>query len=190
MPLPSPTTTTALKLKRRPPFTTLATRLICTTRSSRLASAGGSIFAMHISLRDLLLPLADHSRSPRSSPRSRGRLPWRHRPALSRGHGTGNRPDRTPPWSALLPGALGQQLADCGGVRHLVVGSLPRIPSTVDRLTRGSTPLPRVWPEIVIDDLRIDMRAAAENAETQTFLVCRESWRAPASAAALERRGR
>src|SRR4051794_23260020 len=33
MPSPSPTTTRAVKLKRRPPFTTLATRLIATTRS-------------------------------------------------------------------------------------------------------------------------------------------------------------
>src|SRR2546426_976379 len=32
-PLPSPTATRALKLKRRPPFTTLATRLIATTFS-------------------------------------------------------------------------------------------------------------------------------------------------------------
>src|SRR4051794_7610162 len=34
MPSPSPTTTRAVKLKRRPPFTTLATRLIATTRST------------------------------------------------------------------------------------------------------------------------------------------------------------
>src|SRR5436309_2135889 len=33
MPSPSPTTTSAVKLKRRPPLTTLATRLIATTRS-------------------------------------------------------------------------------------------------------------------------------------------------------------
>src|SRR5215469_5631463 len=33
MPLPSPTTTRAVKLKRRPPWTTLATRLMVTTRS-------------------------------------------------------------------------------------------------------------------------------------------------------------
>src|SRR4029079_8364878 len=33
-PLPSPTTTMLPKLNRRPPLTTLATRLICTTRSS------------------------------------------------------------------------------------------------------------------------------------------------------------
>src|SRR6185436_5426072 len=33
MPSPSPTITRAVKLKRRPPFTTLATRLIATTRS-------------------------------------------------------------------------------------------------------------------------------------------------------------
>src|ERR671923_2288575 len=34
LPLPSPTTTSAVKENRRPPFTTLATRLIATTRSS------------------------------------------------------------------------------------------------------------------------------------------------------------
>src|SRR5919198_1282210 len=34
LPLPSPTTTRAVKEKRRPPLTTLATRLIATTRSS------------------------------------------------------------------------------------------------------------------------------------------------------------
>src|SRR6266542_1942379 len=34
LPLPSPTATSALKLKRRPPFTTLATRLIATTFST------------------------------------------------------------------------------------------------------------------------------------------------------------
>src|SRR3954469_8495447 len=33
MPSPSPTTTSAVKLNRRPPLTTLATRLIATTRS-------------------------------------------------------------------------------------------------------------------------------------------------------------
>src|SRR3954463_5515608 len=35
MPSPSPTITRAVKLKRRPPFTTLATRLIATTRSMK-----------------------------------------------------------------------------------------------------------------------------------------------------------
>src|ERR671935_1060647 len=34
LPLPSPTTTSAVNEKRRPPLTTLATRLIATTRSS------------------------------------------------------------------------------------------------------------------------------------------------------------
>src|ERR1700748_1142046 len=34
MPSPSPTTTRAVKLKRRPPWTTFATRLIATTRST------------------------------------------------------------------------------------------------------------------------------------------------------------
>src|SRR5690349_24376746 len=36
-PAPSPTTMTALKLNRRPPLTTLATRLIWTTRSSSVS---------------------------------------------------------------------------------------------------------------------------------------------------------
>src|SRR3954470_13870554 len=44
-PAPSPTTTIALKLKRRPPLTTLATRLIWTTRSSSV-SLFGSILGM------------------------------------------------------------------------------------------------------------------------------------------------
>src|SRR5665811_2524539 len=39
-PWPSPTMTTAEKLKRRPPLTTLATRLIWTTRSSSVSLAG------------------------------------------------------------------------------------------------------------------------------------------------------
>src|SRR5690349_262184 len=46
-PAPSPTTMTALKLNRRPPLTTLATRLIWTTRSSS-ASLLGSILAMSL----------------------------------------------------------------------------------------------------------------------------------------------
>src|SRR6187551_2364667 len=47
-PLRSPTTTTALKLNRRPPLTTFATRLIWTTFSSRL-SLVGSILVMFVS---------------------------------------------------------------------------------------------------------------------------------------------
>src|SRR4051812_386654 len=39
-PAPSPTTMTALKLNRRPPLTTLATRLIWTTRSSSVSLLG------------------------------------------------------------------------------------------------------------------------------------------------------
>src|ERR671935_2545006 len=46
-PRPSPTTTTAEKLKRRPPFTTFATRLICTTRSVS-SSLFESIFAIFL----------------------------------------------------------------------------------------------------------------------------------------------
>src|SRR5581483_9447535 len=43
MPLPSPTTTRAVKLNRRPPLTTLATRLMVTTRSTyAVFSAAGA----------------------------------------------------------------------------------------------------------------------------------------------------
>src|SRR5262249_13825130 len=50
-PRPSPTTTSAVKENRRPPLTTLATRLMATTRSVR-SSALASIFASatHVSL--------------------------------------------------------------------------------------------------------------------------------------------
>src|SRR5688572_13437403 len=44
-PWPSPTTTSALKLNRRPPLTTLATRLILMTRSSNVIPVG-SIFGI------------------------------------------------------------------------------------------------------------------------------------------------
>src|ERR1700712_2762376 len=54
MPLPSPTMTSAVKLKRRPPLTTLATRLMATTRSS----------------------VADLSWAPPRPPPWRSRPPW------------------------------------------------------------------------------------------------------------------
>src|SRR4051794_4489775 len=40
LPSPSPTTTSAVKLNRRPPLTTLATRLMVTTRSSSALFSG------------------------------------------------------------------------------------------------------------------------------------------------------
>src|SRR4051794_28501261 len=42
MPSPSPTITRAVKLKRRPPLTTLDTRLIATTRSMKLLFSAGA----------------------------------------------------------------------------------------------------------------------------------------------------
>src|SRR5665647_1880101 len=42
MPLPSPTTTSAVKLKRRPPLATFATRLMATTRSTNADFSGTS----------------------------------------------------------------------------------------------------------------------------------------------------
>ena len=40
VPFPLPTTTIALKLNLRPPFTTLATRLMCTTFSFKPSESG------------------------------------------------------------------------------------------------------------------------------------------------------
>ena len=48
-PFLSPTTTNAVKRKRRPPFTTFATRLIVTTRSSN-SFVSSSLRAMYLSL--------------------------------------------------------------------------------------------------------------------------------------------
>src|SRR5262249_38262836 len=66
MPSPSPTTTSAVKLKRRPPFTTLATRLIATTRSRC------GVFSWAAPPR----PPSRRSRPPRRSPRSPRSPPW------------------------------------------------------------------------------------------------------------------
>src|SRR5215813_751367 len=52
-PFPSPATTTALKLKRRPPLTTLLTRLICTTFS--LSSSPSELIRSVITATLLLL---------------------------------------------------------------------------------------------------------------------------------------
>src|SRR6202012_5308012 len=62
MPLASPTTTSAVKLKRRPPLTTLATRLMVTTRSTyAVFSAAGAASWLRRSRRS--------RRSPPSPPR-------------------------------------------------------------------------------------------------------------------------
>src|SRR3989338_6206695 len=56
-PLPSPTTTMMLKLKRRPPLTTFATRLMCTIRSANSRSPGFILCAV---IKILVLPLLLH----------------------------------------------------------------------------------------------------------------------------------
>src|SRR5438445_1397811 len=76
-PCPSPTTTIALKLNRRPPLTTLATRLIWTTRSSS-ASLFGSILATGAP--------SDQKSGPASRAASASDLirPWYRNPARSK----------------------------------------------------------------------------------------------------------
>src|SRR5699024_1708107 len=75
MPSPSPTTTSAVKAKRRPPLTTLATRLICTTRSrnwSRLSSRPP--------LRDPRSPRSERWPRPARPPRSWRSTLWLSEP--------------------------------------------------------------------------------------------------------------
>src|SRR3954470_5442674 len=127
--MPSPTTTSAVKLKRRPPLTTLATRLIATTRS---------MYDWPLSAP----PRRSSRRSRRSPPPRRGaaisgsssrqRLPANgpseRQPALARA--VGQRRDATvvPVPRAVkhdggdpgLLGALGQQLADLARLGGLV----------------------------------------------------------------------
>src|SRR3982751_6482992 len=50
MPASSPTTTSAVNEKRRPPFTTLATRLISTTRSCRSPAGLTAVLSLAIAL--------------------------------------------------------------------------------------------------------------------------------------------
>src|SRR5262245_16854604 len=92
-PLPSPTTTRAVKENRRPPFTTLATRLIVTTRSVS-SSTLASIFAS-ATLSPLVgggaaspTPYRDYAI------RRRARRRGRPRPGPSRDRDTDTRRDR------------------------------------------------------------------------------------------------
>src|SRR5262245_14525214 len=143
-PRPSPTTTSAVKEKRRPPLTTLATRLIATTRSVR-SSALASIRA---------------SANPASSPLSE------HQAGRARGLGQGLHPsviliaatiEHDPADPARL-GAGRQQLADDLGRRHVAAGVRP-LAKIRGAAVHGDERAPRR----VVDDLGIDVVQAAEH---------------------------
>src|SRR3954466_2646194 len=110
MPFSSPTTTSAVKENRRPPLTTLATRLISTTRSWRSRPAGLKLL----------------SGTGREVPEGSGGVRSDGQPGLARGVG-----QRLDPavvavaapveHGALDPGrrrALGEEGTDPGGLLH------------------------------------------------------------------------
>src|SRR5829696_6822561 len=96
----SPTTTSAVNEKRRPPFTTLATRLISTTRSCRSEPSPRPPRVLS------LLAMRTTHRSDHDSIRRPVHFRARRRRAPSRGRGSGSRRGRRPrsrpppPWRA------------------------------------------------------------------------------------------
>src|SRR3954469_23447870 len=103
MPPPSPTTTRAVKLNRRPPLTTLATRLIVTTRSRWLLFSAAS-----------RPPRPPPSRRSRRSPRSPDELPPERLPPPRCGPVIGPSPYR----GTALPLELQPCFARCVGERR------------------------------------------------------------------------
>ena len=116
----SPTTTSAVNEKRRPPLTTLATRLIATTRSWRSSPWG------------FMRSVASHSAegTKAASARRPGRPRARRRRAPSRARGTCSRRGRTrrsrrrPPWPAAASSSPAR-LACSIGFRPAQVGLDP-----------------------------------------------------------------
>src|SRR3990170_2034949 len=144
-PWPSPTTTMALKLKRRPPLTTFDTRLISTTRSvsSRWV---GSIFSIRVVATDTVLELQS---SLASGLRQGPYAPVVPVPSAVKDH--------------LLDPLLAGPLADQGahhGRRLRLGASLARTHRLLQ--VRGGH---QRLACLVVDDLGVDVREAAEDAE-------------------------
>src|SRR6266508_891363 len=145
-PRPSPTTTTAEKLNRRPPFTTLDTRLIWTTRSVS-SSRFGSILAM-----------SPPSTSLELQARLAGRVAERLHPAVI-AVATAVEHDVADPGGLR---ALRDELADL--LRALGLLLISRRRSLFDvEVGRGGERAAGA----VIDDLRVDVRQRAEDREAR-----------------------
>src|ERR671930_547997 len=148
-PAPSPTTTNAAKENRRPPFTTLATRLMLTTRSVRSRSFGliGVVVAIAIPCLELQPSLA-------SGIRHRGDAPLVGEPVAVEHH--------------LLHlhrlALLGDQLSHPLGVSLLVaVGGLP-LELLGERGGRRQRP-----PAGVVHHLRVDVLEALVHGEPRAL---------------------
>src|SRR3954465_2610034 len=150
-PWPSPTTTSALKLRFLPPLTTLVTRLIDTTLSL-MSSCDGSIRS-----RVRILLLEFQSRFARSVGHGAD-PPVVQEPAAVEYHAL----------DALLDRALGDRLAD--RLRTLQIAAAPRlVERTLDGRLDGRGRHQRFAAEVV-DHLRVDVRHAAEHAQTRPLL--------------------
>src|SRR5579871_5170833 len=157
-PLPSPTTTSAAKPKRRPPFTTLATRLMLTSFSTtspssprpRSRSPPRSRRSPLLSLRAMLWPLLEGQ------------------PALAGGIGQGLHPAMKQIGSAVEDHFLdasrdrpfGDQLAHCLGGLDVGACLQRALQRLVDRRGGGQR-----LAFAVVDDLSIDVQARAEDGE-------------------------
>src|SRR3954454_7279302 len=202
MPSPSPTTTSAVKLNRRPPLTTLATRLMATTRSTYAVFSAG--------------PPSRPPRPPRRPPESPPVAPRRWGPGISRsssrcvrgcacGRGSQDQPrlagavgdGRDPAGVAVATpvehdrldagvlGALGHQLADLLGLGGLVALEAAQV--GLHRGRRGQ----RVAGHVV-DDLDEDVPRGAGHDEAgprrRTAELLAHAQVAPAAGGALRPR--
>src|SRR5919201_438637 len=148
LPLPSPTTTRAVKENRRPPLTTLATRLIATTRSSNCDLGASSRLSR-----------------PRSS--RGGRLPCP--PGPRRGAGA----IELPPCVSLevqaaLAGSLGQRahaavVLEAAAVEHHR-GDAGR-PGPLGQLGADPRGGRQRAPGAVVDELGVDLAVGAEHGQ-------------------------
>src|SRR5262245_55064652 len=146
-PRPSPTTTSAVNENRRPPLTTLATRLMDTTRSFS-SSTLGSIFAS-ATLSSLFL---EHQAASARRVGERLHPSVVHVTAAIEHHAL----------DALRLRLLGQELADQLGRRDVAALRLPRpedLAAAVDRQQRPA--------RVVVDQLRVDVVEAAEHRQTR-----------------------
>src|ERR1043165_9082242 len=155
--------TSAAKPKRRPPFTTLATRLMLTSFSTNSVSSrsrGG--------------PSPSRRRRSRPPPWVRAiRTSSEFEAALAGGFGQGLDPAMIEIGAAveddlLNPGrlgALGDQLADCGGCCPVAAALDVRLHPGVERRGRGQGP-----PGGIVDDLGIDVPRRAKHREPQAAL--------------------
>src|SRR5262245_56582289 len=141
-PDPSPTTTSAVKENRRPPFTTLATRLMATTRSFS-SSEPGSMRASAISS-----PFLE------SQPGGSRRI----RQCLHAAVVLVSGPVEHDPLDPLFLGLAGDQVADGLGGRHVAAG-LGRPLQLLREAARGQQ---RGLP-LVVHDLGVDVLEAPED---------------------------